>query len=483
MESQVVQETPALESRHTERLQGVPTSNDSLLVGDEESDTEDTEHENAREESGVTRSSLDRDRSVPRGTVDSRLREASKSGQKGVGVSDERITAQTVGSNEIEEHSPTPRADSEVPLPADDHMSDDDNDTTPGESYSTAQNHVVRGTSAGTVGTTSDGASDERDDHDDEDSDIPYRKRAKRDKVESQDSLRSIVAVEIPRRRAPASHVTPKPQGRKLSNISEVSGLATTKAVQRTPSSTVSSTAPNVPPTAGRYSGPPPRVVFSNTKLPEMPGYMKSFEKQGGTRVNSVTETGCNFLCVGTGKLVKTGKLLLSIAYGKQIVTDSWIKQSSQAGHLLDPQSFLPADTEREKEWGFRMSDAVGIDRRHLFAGKRLYVTPSLKKYYGKKDNGSGYKEMEEVARVAGADRMVSMPARDLRRNDNTIIFALENGDLDGSKLNEDGNRCYHMDLLSISILRGRLDLESDEFLITPSSSQPKKTPKRKRSS
>lgn len=296
VESQVVQETPALESRHTERLQTVSTSNDSLFVGDEKSETEDTEHESACEESGVTHSSLDRDRGVPRGTVDSRLREASKSGSKGVDVSDRRITGQPVGSNEVEERSPTPRTDSEVPLPAGDHMSDDDNDTTPEESYRTAQNHVGRETPAGTMGTTSDGADDERDDHDDEDSDIPYRKRAKRDKVESQDSLRSIVAVEIPPRRAPTSHVIPKPQGRKLSDISEASGLATTNAAQRTPSSTTSNKALNASPVAGRYSGPAPRVVFSGSSgVPKSVELKKFFKAHGGSLVDAVTETGCNF--------------------------------------------------------------------------------------------------------------------------------------------------------------------------------------------
>lgn len=180
---------------------------------------------------------------------------------------------------------------------------------------------------------------------------------------------------------------------------------------------------------------------------------------------------------VGNGPLLKTGKLLLSIAYGKQLVTDAWITKSKEAGYLLDPQPFLPANSKQEQEWDFRMSDAVGKDRRNLLAEKTVYVTPSLKKDYG-----GGFKEIEELAKVAGAERIFSKPARDAKLDGDTIILALENGDLDAVKLRDDGYACFHKDLLSLSILRGRLNLDSDEFLIRPSSSQSKKTPKRKRS-
>lgn len=67
---------------------------------------------------------------------------------------------------------------------------------------------------------------------------------------------------------------------------------------------------------------------------------------------------------------------------------------------------------------------------------------------------------------AVGAKGVVSMPARDITPGPHYIVLALESGDLDAPTLVEKGAVCYGKDLISNSILRGRLDLESKDFRI-----------------
>lgn len=221
------------------------------------------------------------------------------------------------------------------------------------------------------------------------------------------------------------------------------------------------------------YTGSKPRAVFSNSTIPNQPQIMRFFSTQGGKAVNQITENGYDILVVGDNQLKKTSKLLLSVALGKPIVTDAWITQSLKAGKLIDTDPFVPDDPEREKGWGFDLRGATKRNnRRSLFSGKTVFFTPALRKDYG-----SSFKEIAGLMKVAGADHVISKPPREMDESDgpNIIAVGLEHGDLDAVDLLEQKRRCFNKDLLSLSILRGKLDLESNEFRIVLSGSQQKK--------
>lgn len=67
---------------------------------------------------------------------------------------------------------------------------------------------------------------------------------------------------------------------------------------------------------------------------------------------------------------------------------------------------------------------------------------------------------------AVGAKGVVSMPARDITPGPHYIVLALESGDLDAPILVEKGAICYCKDLVTTSILRGKLELDSGEFRI-----------------
>ena len=67
---------------------------------------------------------------------------------------------------------------------------------------------------------------------------------------------------------------------------------------------------------------------------------------------------------------------------------------------------------------------------------------------------------------AVGAKGVVSMPARDITPGPHYIVLALDSDDVDTPILVEKGAVCYCKDLVTTSILRGKLELDSVEFRI-----------------
>ncbi|KAH0556931.1 hypothetical protein GP486_005283, partial [Trichoglossum hirsutum] len=209
------------------------------------------------------------------------------------------------------------------------------------------------------------------------------------------------------------------------------------------------------------YDGPTPRIVFSNSEVPEKPELMRFLRTVGAKRLNVVSETVSNFLCVAPGELKRTSKLTISVALGKTIVTDDWIVNSEQAGQLLDPKPYLPRDPIREQAWGFNLEEAIqrGREKVRALEGWSIYFTPSLSK-----ELGEAIKELQHMAHAAGASSVQTrLPLIAAEKFTDTLLLGSEY-DKDASELADLGWQLYSKDLLSLSILRGRLDTDSDEF-------------------
>jgi hypothetical protein len=84
-----------------------------------------------------------------------------------------------------------------------------------------------------------------------------------------------------------------------------------------------------------------------------------------------------------------------------------------------------------------------------------------LKKLYGK-----GYANIEKLVLTLGARGVTSTVIRkDIQLSDDTLVMAAH-GDIDAITLHNNEYACYDKELLSMSILRGKLAL--DEFKLTP---------------
>lgn len=225
------------------------------------------------------------------------------------------------------------------------------------------------------------------------------------------------------------------------------SASKTPAAASLTPTSTATSSLP----------GKPPKVIISNVAndYKDNSALTKFMKSQGSSLIDSVPSRRTNFLCMVKAhpKLMKTPKVLRSLALGKQVVTERWIEESKSSGELLDPADFIHAE----------VADSVGLDRRQLFSGKVVYFTNAVVKEYGS-DNWS---EMKALATEAGAssvesgtgDKGGTMTGR------NSIVYIGTNDDADATTLIEDYSRVvYHKDMVKDAVVSGELDLEDGKY-------------------
>ncbi|KAH7092242.1 hypothetical protein FB567DRAFT_625287 [Paraphoma chrysanthemicola] len=244
--------------------------------------------------------------------------------------------------------------------------------------------------------------------------------------------------------------------------------VAAEQASEVTPSrSQRSVTTPSA--TSEDYEGAMPCVATSSSSLTDKSQAVKFLKKQGGSLVNSVKED-FNVLCVRDGELHKTPKVLLAIANGTPIVTDKWLLDSAKGGKFLNVKAYLPSVPKQEKEWHFNFLDVAGQPQK-VFEGYTVHFTSSLCSAY------KTFAEIEQVCKAAGAAKVTK---KKMDKSENIIVLAAEE-DADAEKLMQDGITCYNRELLPISILRGSLDLASEEFRVGVASSASK--PKRRRKS
>ncbi|KAI9678069.1 MAG: hypothetical protein M1817_006013 [Caeruleum heppii] len=218
-------------------------------------------------------------------------------------------------------------------------------------------------------------------------------------------------------------------------------------------------------PTRSAYDGPPPLIVFSNTTVPVVPRYKKFLKETGAKQVDTVSEMGSSVLCVGAGELKRTSKLTLSVALGKTIVTDDWIKDSYAAGHLIDTAAYLPKDAEREVQWDTTLEESIqrGRDGTRVLDGWTVFLTKALDK-----EVGGAIHELQQMAETAGAEQVHIGSPKALPSELPLSLVVGSERDVEGGKLQKLGWTVHSKDILSLSILRGELQHGRGEFVLKP---------------
>lgn len=288
----------------------------------------------------------------------------------------------------------------------------------------------------------------------------------------NQESMKSTIQVEIPTRRETLIEAKLSDKKGKFKStrdsVEPTSSSRSTRSNPREEFSSLSLTHSDI------------RVLFaSSTSIDKSPQFMKFLHKQGVKTVRSMTE--CTMLCVGKGaELKKTSNLILAVASGKPIVTDEWIGRSAAKGELLDFHAFFAKDPKREAEWGTTLSEALARGRQGVkpLLGYTVYFTPSAKQELGKK----GFSDMKEIAVHAGADCIkANVPRKSSEESPMSLVIAA-NDDNELPTLEERSWKAYSKEMITLSVLRGCLDLDKAEFLVsTKAVNQNGKDRKRKR--
>lgn len=288
---------------------------------------------------------------------------------------------------------------------------------------------------------------------------------------ESQDSMKSMIHVEIPPLSARAKNVkqqflegesgkkgsaskqsTKKKATGALRDISEpLSSGESVRSLIREESTIMQSTSTKL------------RVFFaSSTTVDKTSKSLNFLENHGVTKAKSVKD--CDILCIGNSDLKKTCNLVLAVISGKQVIIEDWVVKSVTKGELLDHNDFLARDPVKEAEWEIDLSEAIERGKQGVkpFLGFIVHFTPAAKKELGR-----GFTDLKDIVLHAGAKSVqATLPRKSsLAQAPTTVVVALPD-DSDLSALQEGGWRSFNKDIVTLSVLRGSLDVNSDEFLI-----------------
>ena len=118
----------------------------------------------------------------------------------------------------------------------------------------------------------------------------------------------------------------------------------------------------------------------------------------------------------------------------------------------------------RDSEWGVRFEEAVERGRTNVrcFDGWTVTFTQASKKELGK----NSFNEVKELVMMAGA-RTVNgvLPKKLMVETPKTLVIATTD-DPSVAKIGTDW-RCFTREIICISILHGRLDMDCDQFLVS----------------
>lgn len=215
------------------------------------------------------------------------------------------------------------------------------------------------------------------------------------------------------------------------------------------------------------------RILFSSGTAIGNSNTFKKFLKERGVKiVQHIKDATC--LCVGKGELKKTTKLIMAVLKGVEIIREDWVTESARLKELQALEPSIAKDPPREHAWGIILEEAVERGRQgvKVFQGWNIIITPSAKKDLGK----TNFSDFKDIAIAAGATDVRSSLLKPEEDQSTSTIIVGTSGDTSLPALS---NRpCYTKDIISLSVLRGNLDIGSDEFLIH---SEPKVNKKRKR--
>ena len=335
------------------------------------------------------------------------------------------------------------------------------------------------------------------------------RKGAKRTKLaapnneDSQDSMQGAVTLErrpatqkSPQASAKQSEISSKSKtplrhgvtGKKASvartSKEPASSLETTKSSVREesaqPTSSFRSTRSAARESLGSSQSPTGamKVVFaSSVSVDKSKVIIKFLSTHGIRQVKNVAEA--DILCVGkNAELKRTHNLISAVASGKRVITDNWVIDSAKQDELLDLKDYEAKDPRREAEWGTTLSDAVERGRQgaKVLSDWTVCFTSNAKTKLGK-----GFSELKQICLQSGATSVQSStPKKSPEKPISTLVIAVED-DRELDTLHANGWQPYVKDIITYSILRGNLDVNSDEFSIRNKKSTPPSTGRKKR--
>ncbi|KAL4564852.1 hypothetical protein LXL04_028925 [Taraxacum kok-saghyz] len=119
------------------------------------------------------------------------------------------------------------------------------------------------------------------------------------------------------------------------------------------------------------------RVLFSRHLDPEIVNQQKKILSRLKASEASLMSEATHFIA---DEFTRTKNMLEAIAYGKPVVTHSWLDSCRQAHCHIDETNFILRDAKKETEFAFSLPASLAHARKSpIFKGYRVLITPNTK--------------------------------------------------------------------------------------------------------
>ena len=220
------------------------------------------------------------------------------------------------------------------------------------------------------------------------------------------------------------------------------------------------------------------RIYFASSTTVQTRKDIKDFLKTSMIRTVKSPDK-CTHFCVGSkGELKKTSNVVKAVMNGNQVTIDKWLTDSAAKGSLLDPNEYLP---DTPSEWNIDLAEAIQCGREGVSVLKDhlIFFTEDAKEALG-----DGYEDVRTIVLSAGAVDARCVKRANIKGGEfgtSTIYIAKGEDDLDLDQCLAEGLKVFNRDIVLMSILRGKLDLDSDEFVVREGNVDAKGGQKKKR--
>ncbi|GAM28851.1 hypothetical protein SAMD00019534_120270 [Acytostelium subglobosum LB1] len=195
-----------------------------------------------------------------------------------------------------------------------------------------------------------------------------------------------------------------------------------------------------------------PKIIFSGVEEKTINTLTKIVHKLGGEVVDNVEE--CTHLI--SDKLIRTVKILLAIANGKEMVGIQWLKDCGKAGHFLKEDEYMLSDANAEKEWKFELRQSLEHARNIINNNSNLKKPLDGLSFLVMEHSAPPKDVIQDLIKAGGGHEV---DASAITADSDTIIIASEKDRRQLKSFLDIGATVHTGELLLLATLRQKIDL------------------------
>ncbi|KZO94007.1 hypothetical protein CALVIDRAFT_501980 [Calocera viscosa TUFC12733] len=199
---------------------------------------------------------------------------------------------------------------------------------------------------------------------------------------------------------------------------------------------------------------PKSQVKAIATQVVLTPQEQRALEALGVTMISDPRE--CTHV-IAKG-ISRTEKFLIAMANAPKIITKDWVLQSIEAGHLLHEDGFAVHDTAKEKDYDFKLADALKrASTNPLMQGHKFHITPGVK---------VDFQSLKKIVEACGGKAQKVMQPLTHELGDNQHIVSCREDEKYWRALADEETTVYSQELILTGALRQQMGWDDDAMIV-----------------